>query len=203
MNRIELSTRDNKISLKKQRSAGIIPGVLFGGDTETKSVSLEENILKKFLNTKGTIYKVSNDNRDCFVMFDEVQSDPATSKPLHFSLKVLPKGQESSVDVPISFQGNDQKQGDKGLYVTFLTSVSVNGVPSEIPKEVKVDLSSLELGESFNVDDIKLADNLSIDLPSDTVVAQYQYATAETLELSTEEPAETIVENSEDPIKVD
>lgn len=183
MTNLSFRKRDSNESLNRLRRNGEIPGVLFGPNIDSKLISMPESTLSRFVSGKGAVYEITNKNNiKRFVMFDEVQREPASDKLLHFSLKVLPKGQENIVSVPLRFTMPEQMAGDKGLFVTMMDRVNVISVPSKVPPEIKVDLSILDLGQSLIVADLAKRTGFDFEDDSEQVIAQYQFISAPILD---------------------
>ena len=201
MTTLVIEKRSKQDSLYDLRKEGMVPGILFGGGIKSKMVAMPEKKLRGFVDGAGAVYEVKDDTKKKFVMFDEVQKDPVSNKPIHFSLRILPRGENSTVEVPLIFHSGEQKATDNGLYVTLVNTISVTGEPKDIPSQIDVDLTHLKLGESYTVADLCRDKNLNVEDADDVVLAQYQYVkpvmaeTEETLEevSTTTEQGESIV----------
>jgi len=71
-----------------------------------------------------------------------------------------------TVTVPVVITGISKGVEDGGVLQIIRRELEVNCLPTEIPEQVTVDISHLEVGDSIHVDEIKLDGDLEI--PFDT-----------------------------------
>jgi large subunit ribosomal protein L25 len=113
---------------------------------------------------------------------------PVTDEPIHFDLYRVDVHQEVKIAVPVHFRNHDDAPGLKrgGTLSVALHELTLAVPADQIPEELVVDLTGLEIGDNVRVSDIKLPASATATIDGDTVVASVTGAKAEV----TEEPAE-------------
>lgn len=171
MLKLKLQERDMSTKTRSLRESGIIPGVLYGKGIEPEIIQMDDLILSRKLDSNGEIYKTSTKDGDKFVKFDEVQVDPVTHEHIHFSLVTLEKGVKTEVDIPIEFINTAKGIKEGGTVVHIQESIKVYGVPSKMPKVIKANLSSLDIGDKLTVENVKIPKSIELHEKATNVLA--------------------------------
>jgi large subunit ribosomal protein L25 len=176
------------------RRAGLVPGVLYGGDKEPVSVSVPAKDFRKALYTGkllGHLVTLKYGDETQPVIAKAVDMHPVTDQPIHFDLYRVDAHQRIKIEVPVHFSNQEESPGLKrgGTLNVALHTVTVSCTADQIPEELVVDLTGLDIGSTIRVSDLKLPDGATAALPADTVVASVAGAMAEEVEAA-EEPAE-------------
>jgi len=178
-------------SARAVRRAGQVPGVLYGGDKGPVSLSVKANEFRKALYTGkllGHLVTLKYGKETQPVIAKDVQMHPVTDEPMHFDLYRVDAHQEIKIAVPVHFRNHEESPGLKrgGALNIALHDLQVAVHADEIPEELVVDLTGLEIGDNVRVSDIKLPAGATPVLPPETVIASISGAMAEV----TEEPVE-------------
>lgn len=156
------------------RREGMIPGVLYKDGKGTIHVKVSGRDLGKALHTKAGAnvlihLRFSEDSKpqlkghaelakgEGVVLVKELQHHPVTHQPLHVDFHQVSLTQKITVSVPLSFMGEAlgvQQQG--GVLEHLRWELEVECLPTEIPAEIPVDISALELGRTLHVKDLAL-----------------------------------------------
>jgi large subunit ribosomal protein L25 len=113
-------------------------------------------------------------SRACLIK--EVQYDPVHGDIVHVDFNEISLTKAIKVNVPIVAQGEPQgvKQ-EGGSLEHLLWEVEVECLPTEIPKNIEVDVSQLKIGDSIYVKDLKLPSGVKIlNEPAATVLSVAQ-----------------------------
>ena len=176
------------------RRAGLVPGVLYGGDKEPVSISVPAKDFRKALYTGkllGHLVTLKYGDETQPVIAKAVDMHPVTDQPLHFDLYRVDAHQRIRIEVPVHFSNQDESPGLKrgGTLNVALHTVTVSCTADQIPEELLVDLTGLDIGSTIRISDLRVPDGATAALPPDTVVASVAGAMAEEVEV-VEEPAE-------------
>ncbi|WP_112179128.1 MULTISPECIES: 50S ribosomal protein L25/general stress protein Ctc [Paraliobacillus] len=188
------SRKDLKNSSTKQiRSEGFIPAVLYGNDKEPKTISVNSIQLLKTVRDEGknAIISLDVEGEVVDVMLHDYQVEPIKDQLIHADFYIVNMSQEMDVLVPIHLDGEAQGTKDGGVLQQPLYELSVRAKPADIPEEIKVDVSALEIGDSIMVSDLKEGKNFEI--------LEDENATIVTVSVPDEEPEEVTEEEDAEP----
>lgn len=159
--------------VKKLRREGLIPGVVYGPVVDgTVSVSVKDRDFNKFFMAHGhsTIFNLKWDGGEQPVLVREVQRDPVRQDILHIDFFAPNMNVALRQNVSVSLTGAVDVTG--GMLQQALTEIEVEALPSDLPSEITVDVSSLtEIGNSIHVSDIPAIDKVEFITDAETVIA--------------------------------
>jgi len=172
---------------RAMRRAGLVPGVLYGGDKAPVAISMPANDFRKALYTGkllGHLVTLKYGDETQPVIAKVVDMHPVTDQPLHFDLYRVDEHQQIKIEVPVHFAHQDESPGLKrgGTLNVALHTVTVSCTADNIPEELVVDLSGLDIGSTIRVSDLTAPANTTIALDPATVVASVAGAMAEVAE---------------------
>jgi large subunit ribosomal protein L25 len=184
------------------RRAGQVPGVLYGGDQGPVGISVRANEFRKALYTGkllGHLVTLKYGSETQPVIAKDVQMHPVTDEPIHFDLYRVDVHQEVKIAVPVHFRNHDDAPGLKrgGTLSVALHELTVSVPADQIPEELVVDLTGLEIGDNVRVADIKLPASASATIDGETVVASVTGVKAEVVEEEAVEGVEAATEAAE------
>ena len=142
------------------RRAGMVPGVLYGGDKAPVAIAVNERDFRKSLYTGkllGHLVTLKYGEETQPVIARDVQFDPVSDRPLHFDLMRVDEKQTIKIEVPVHFINQDQceafRQG--GSLEIVRHSVEVKVRADHIPEDLIVDLAGHKLGDTIRWTDLK------------------------------------------------
>ena len=166
-----------KNAMRRLRSAGSVPGVLYGGTGESVAVALEAQQLVPLFRTESghnalLNVKIEGLTEELAVLKDWLR-DPLHGTLLHVDLLRVAKDVRMRVRVPVHTTGDPQGvklQG--GVFEVISREVEIECLPMDIPEEFRVDVSALMIGKTVRFGDLPL-DPAKMKLVSEarTVVA--------------------------------
>ncbi len=143
------------------RRAGMVPGILYGGDKAPVAISVNEKDFRKSLYTGkllGHLVTLKYGSETQPVIARDVQFDPVSDRPLHFDLMRVDAKQTIKIEVPVHFINEDQckafRQG--GSLEIVRHSVEILVQADHIPEDLVVDLAGHKLGDTIRFSDIKV-----------------------------------------------
>ena len=143
------------------RRAGMVPGILYGGDKAPVAISVNEKDFRKSLYTGkllGHLVTLKYGKETQPVIARDVQFDPVSDRPLHFDLMRVDAKQTIKIEVPVHFINEDQckafRQGGSLEIVRHSVEISVQA--DHIPEDLVVDLANHKLGDTIRFSDIKV-----------------------------------------------
>ena len=152
---------------RMSRTAGQIPGVVYGPKTTPVNVLVEENFIRKYVGKKfeSTIFNLKSDQSGLdkmAVLMKDVQVHPVTRRPVHIDFFAIDMDSNIRVSIGIRFDGKPIGLSDGGVLELIVREVEVECKPNEIPEEIVVDVSNLGVGDALHVSDVKAPKGVKI-----------------------------------------
>ena len=144
---------------RKLRSAGQVPGVIYGHAREAQPLTLDGHELGLLLDkvTASTVIELNLGGITTRTLMREVQRHPFKKQILHVDFQELVAGEKVTVAVPLVFTGTPEGvRSGGGLLDVVLHELTVYADPVSIPNHIEVDLSGLVQGHPLHVSDLKL-----------------------------------------------
>ncbi|MCP9290832.1 50S ribosomal protein L25 [Gracilimonas sediminicola] len=165
----ETSKKANKALREELR----VPAVLYGPDVEENvHFSIDELELEKILRKPQTkLQELTVDGKSYKTLLKRTEFDPVTDRPIHADFYVLADDQKVTLRVPIKISGNAKGVVENGGRVFKpMNFVRIRVLPADIPAEFEIDISPLEIGQSFHISDLELEGIIPLDDLSRTIV---------------------------------
>jgi large subunit ribosomal protein L25 len=156
MNKLDISKRNTEKEPHIIREKGFIPGTIKGPSVVNTSIKVAVSDLEKALDRPGEIYQVDTKNGPIMVKFDEIEKHPISREFMNFTMIQMPKGIENEIDIPLNLKGMPVGVEKGGVLVILKEEITVNGKPREIPSEVVVNISNMDIGDMLTVKDLNI-----------------------------------------------
>jgi large subunit ribosomal protein L25 len=186
------------------RRAGMVPGILYGGDKAPISIAVRDREFLKALHTGkllGHLVTLRYGDEEQPVIAKAVQFHPVNDRPLHFDLYRVDAHQTIRIEVPVHFRNHEESPGLKrgGTLNVDLHAVEVSAPADRIPEEIVIDLTGLDIGDSIRSSDLLLPEGVEIgahhrdstvaSIASSSSMREEAEEEAEGEEVAAEEPA--------------
>lgn len=166
-------TEVGKSASWRLRRAGIIPGILYGGKAGNRPLAFPANQLERLIATggRGQLVDVVVGDERFTALIKEVQRDTSKDFILHVDFHAVDLDTEIETVVPLVLAGEDERPNDGGFITQTLREVQIACLPRDLPEQLTVDVSNLQIGESVTVKDIAVPEGVRVLTDADTVVA--------------------------------
>ena len=187
-----------KRASKRYRRDNLVPAEIYGSK-ENKSVLIDVFELNK--QTKdpqfySNVIDISVDSSKIEVILKDIQRDPEKSHITHIDFFAVDMNKKINVNVPFRFINEDKCVGIKisgGILSHILNEIEISCLPKDIPENIDVDVTNLDLNQSIHLTEITLPDGVEIlhggDKEHDTAVVKCYKPVEEVIE----EPTEDVV----------
>ncbi|MFW5887438.1 MAG: 50S ribosomal protein L25 [Bacteriovoracia bacterium] len=147
------------------RENGFIPGVVYGGSRGSVPVKIHfQELFRLLQNTNTNLLELKLDGqKKILVNMEDVQRDPIGTKILHVTFHKLKRGQETTITLPFNFVGEAKGVEAGGVVLTQLNEFPVVGIPGDMPEDIEVDISNLDINENITLAQVKLSAKLRFD----------------------------------------
>ncbi|MGF7171161.1 large subunit ribosomal protein L25 [Sphingobium xanthum] len=157
----EARDRAGKGASRALRREGRVPAVIYGNNEEPQTVHVEEKLLAKLLGTGhffNSVIMVEVGGKSVRTLAKDVAFHPVTERPLHADFLRVSEHAKVHVNVPVHFKNEEASPGLKRGGVLNIVRHELDLIcdAAEIPDEIAIDLSGLEVGETIHMSNIKL-----------------------------------------------
>ena len=183
---------------KRLRRAGKVPAILYGEGKEPVPLQVDGKTMGELLhsakgaNTVFDLIMAGTDMRRA-VMIKEIQRHPIRPGVEHCDFIRISMDRLVTVSVPVSSVGVAPGVKDFGGISEFITrQLTVECLPGDIPEQIQVDVSSLNIGDAIRVSDLKVpATYKVVDDPHVVVIHVIAPTIEKEVAVATEEAAAT------------
>ena len=184
--------------LKKLRSEGYIPGIVYGKNFTNIAVSVAQNELQKQVREYGrnSIYEIELQGKKQKVMIRDVQTEKVTNNIIHVDFLAVDEDTEIEATVAVNLVGDAPGIADGGVLQQLMFEINIVAKAEDIPEKIDLDISNLNIGDTITVEEIASLYPFTINHPETdaivTILPPQQTDDAETAEAAgeTEESAE-------------
>lgn len=151
---------------RAQRRVGKVPAVIYGGGKDVENICLDPVEVTKAYHRGdflSALVNVEMEGKPLQVIPKEIQTHPVKGQIMHVDFLRVGKNTLVTVDVPVHFSNEEESPGLKrgGMLNIVRHDVELKCPATDIPAELKVDLTGLDIGDSVKIS--------AIDLPKGAV----------------------------------
>ena len=154
---------------KKLRTEGRIPAVIYGGKTKQQNENLIALEFGEFFIHSASEYlpvdvAIKDDaNPIRLALGQEVQHHPLSGHVLHVDFHEVSPTEKVTIMVPVETSGEAAGVKNSGVvreHVLF--KLKVRALPKDLPEQVVIDVSALEINKSIHIGEIKAPEGVEI-----------------------------------------
>ncbi|MBT6189494.1 MAG: 50S ribosomal protein L25/general stress protein Ctc [Tateyamaria sp.] len=170
-------TGTGKGAARQARRAGMVPGIVFGGDTDPTPINLPFNKLFKMLKAgrfKSTLFNMKIEGHDDVrVICRDVQRDVVKDLPTHVDFMRLKRTTKINLFIAVEVTGEDVSPGLKkgGVLTLIRPEVELIVTAGDIPDHITIDVSDVEIGDNVTISSVNLPTGAKATIDRDFVIA--------------------------------
>jgi large subunit ribosomal protein L25 len=178
---------------RRLRSAGQIPGILYGARNEAVPVTVSPKEIGTILRSatgENTLFDLDLEGSRRKVLIKDFQLEPIKGHLLHADFYEVALDKKLEVSVHVELHGVPVGVKVQGGILDFVTrELDIECLPTDIPEKIEVDVSGLELGKHLRVSDLQLPEKVTILTDPDVVIAHVVVPRAEEAPVAAEAAA--------------
>lgn len=175
---------------RRLRRAGRVPAIAYGSNLDATPVSVDSLELYHVLHTDAglnALIRLQLDGDTHLTLARELQRHPVRREIQHVDFVVIDRSRKVTVDVPLNLAGEAPGADEGGVVDQVQFTVSVEVLPLDVPDNLSLDISDMQVGDVKRLGDLDLPDGVDLlDDPDRTVVSVY----VPTIEVPEDEVAE-------------
>jgi len=156
---------------RRLRKAGRVPGIIYGegeGDNAPTLIDIDHNDLFHSLRKEtfhASVLTLDLDGTKQQVLLRDFVMHPFRQQVQHIDFQRVSKNKKIHMKVPLHFVNAEVSPGVKlsgGIVSHVLNDLNIACLPADLPEFIEVDLSTLAIGHSIHVADIKLPKGIEV-----------------------------------------
>ena len=162
-------TATGKGAARRLRSQGLIPAVFYGRKRETRALSVNSKALAAIMSSETgshtLIRLVIGDEgpaEERTVILKDYQIHPVKRNLLHADFYEVALDRAIETEVAIVLVGKPIGIEKGGLLQQVRREIPISALPQNVPNQIEVDISHLDIGHSLHVDEISLPAGMEI-----------------------------------------
>jgi len=154
-------------SAKRMRSAGLIPGVMYGHGKAAVQIAVEPHVLRDALSTEAGMHAVlavtfEGQKRTHRAIVKDLQLDKVKQTVTHVDLQEIRLDETIETTVTVTFEGEAKGVKTGGLLDEVTREVTVKGLVTAIPEHLVLDISGLDVNDTARVADLPVPDGIEV-----------------------------------------
>jgi len=165
----ELREKGGKGTARAARRNGRVPAVIYGNQEEPLMVTVPRHDLEQLLAVPGFmihLLDIQVDGRAHRVLPRDTQFHPVTDVPLHVDFLRYSADRKVTVDVPVTFENEQDSPGLKGGGVLNVVrhAIEVLCTADRIPDGFTINLTGLDIGDSVHASALSLPEGVEFTI---------------------------------------
>ena len=178
--KVELKVSPREVlgkKVKALRRGGVIPANVYGHALESVAIQISKDDLAHLLHSAGRneIVYLRLDGEEARPTFlRQIQRNPVTDAILHVDFYQISLKEKVRMEVRLVMVGTaPAEQTHGGTLLHSLNRIAVEGLPTEIPSVIEVDVSGLdEIDATIHVRELSVPDEITVLSDPEQVVAK-------------------------------
>src|SRR5215469_10053262 len=162
-------TQKRRGPLKQVRSNGRVPAVIYGRQTTPQNLEISAREISDLIHhhvSENLLVDLSieNDSRaKRLALVQEVQHHPINGKVVHVDFHEVAENERVIVQVPVETVGEAAGvKNSGGVLEHVLFKLKVRCLPKDLPEQIIVDVTSLEMGKTIHIGEITAPQGVEI-----------------------------------------
>jgi large subunit ribosomal protein L25 len=165
----EIRGDEGKGASRRLRRLGKVPAILYGGQRDPVSLSLDHDELLHASDKESFYSSVielnAGEGKTQEVIVRDLQRHPFKLQIMHADFMRVEAGETLRLSVPLHFVGEERSPAGRASGVIIqhqMTEVEITALPRNLPEFIEVDLSTMEPGDAVLLSELVLPDGVEI-----------------------------------------
>lgn len=155
-------------SSTRMRTDGFVPAVVYGLGRDSVAVSVPWPDLRRALTTEAglnALITLDVDGQKDLAIIKDLQRHPVRRNVLHVDFLRVDPDAAVAVEVPLVLVGEAKKvESRRGIVDQPLKTLTVKAKPADIPSQIEIDITDLDLGDSITVETLVMPAGVTTDV---------------------------------------
>jgi large subunit ribosomal protein L25 len=184
-------------SSRRMRRDGVVPGVVYAGGKEAKPFQVSERDVRVLFGEGAALFDLEIEGSKAVpVVVKEQQHHPVRGSIQHLDLMQVKLDEAIQAEVAIELEGVDDAPG---VLEHVTREITIEALPTEIPDNITVDVSSMEVNETLQLSAVTVPDGVKFvaEDPEEITIVTLSPPRVEEVAPDVEEETELVGEGEE------
>ena len=156
---------------RAMRRNGKIPANYYYHGESNQNIAIDKKIFNQAVQSGQRVFEVEMNGETLYVMIKAAQYHPVTEEVMHIDLMRVRRTEKMTFSIPVVLEGEAVGATEGGLVAQVATSIDIECFPTDVPENIALDISSLELNGVMTASELTLLEDVVLISPEDTTVA--------------------------------
>tara|TARA_B100000579_G_C22833178_1_gene857162 strand:- start:1846 stop:2532 length:687 start_codon:yes stop_codon:yes gene_type:complete len=156
---------------RAMRRNGKIPANYYYHGESNQNIAIDKKIFNQAVQSGQRVFEVEMNGETLYVMIKDAQYHPVTEEVMHIDLMRVRRTEKMTFSIPVVLEGEAVGVTEGGLVAQVATSIDIECFPTDVPENIALDISNLELNGVMTASELTLLDDVVLISPEDTTVA--------------------------------
>ncbi|HEY3775350.1 MAG TPA: 50S ribosomal protein L25 [Solirubrobacteraceae bacterium] len=159
---------------RRLRRAGEVPGVVYGGGEDPVAFQVGERTLRHALQDSGAVMQLEVEGGSSSpVVVKELVRHPVTGLTMHLDLLRVRMDVAIQSTTTLELTGSEDAPGvrEGGVLELVTRELAIEALPGSIPDTITYDVSSMQIGDTLTLEQVKAPSGVTLLDDPETVVA--------------------------------
>lgn len=163
---------------RQLRRQGLVPAIFYGPKREPQPITVSISELREAISSgqEGQFLiqlhiKDNGSSHESTVMIKDFQVDPVRRELLHADFYEVDLNKPLLIEVALLLTGRPVGLEAGGILQQIQRSLMISALPHEIPEQIEVDVSELDVGDSVRVSDIEPPAGVKVEIDGGATIA--------------------------------
>ena len=156
---------------RSMRRNGKIPANYYYHGESNQNIAIDRKIFNQAVQSGQKVFEVEMNGETLYVMIKDAQYHPVTEDVIHIDLMRVRRTEKMTFSIPIVLEGEAAGAAEGGLVAQVASSIEIECFPTDVPENITLDISSLELNGVMTASELNLSEDVVLISPEDTTIA--------------------------------
>ena len=159
---------------RRLRAQGLLPAVVYGPELKPTPLTVDPKALEAALKGRygrNTLFEIAVGDDTHMAMVRDVEVEPVSRAMVHVDFLRVIEDAPVSAEIPLRATGRAVGVVKGGKLNVTRRSVPVRSAPRNIPAEIVIDVTKLDMFQTISVKDLKLPEGVEATLAPDLTLA--------------------------------
>jgi len=172
--------KSGKGESRRLRHAGNIPAIIYCKGKPGRQITLKSGEWRSLMNHDvQLVHLVENDQDKYLALIKEVQENFLSRTMVHVDFLEVDPNEKIKAPVKVHAHGTAIGESFGGLLEQLLHEIEVEALPANLPENLSIDVSNLNVGDALLVKDIQLPEGVTVAHDLEAIVCNVVLPAAE------------------------